>query len=102
MSRVYKEQPFAKDFAKECWECQGNLLQCFINFYPRMKMLDHQLHDSNVHTFQCVFAIHQMKGTSFVHQGAMGFKIYVGIAFGFSTYLQKDSEPCRVSFSINF
>jgi hypothetical protein len=55
-------------------------------------MLDHQLHDSNVHTIQCVFAIHQMKGTWFVHWGAMGFKIYVGIAFGFSTYLQKDSD----------
>jgi hypothetical protein len=25
--------------------------------------------DLDVHTFQCVFTIHEMKGTSFVHQG---------------------------------
>jgi hypothetical protein len=66
-----------------------------------MKMLDHQLHDSNFHTFQCVFAIHQMKGTSFVHRGSMGFKIYVGIAFGFSIYLKNDSESCRAFFFFN-
>jgi len=48
-----------------------------------------------------VFAIHQMKGTSFVHRGSMGFKIYVGIAFGFSIYLQKDSESCRAFFFFN-
>ncbi len=33
MSRVYKTQSFAKDFAKECWECQGNLLRRFIKLF---------------------------------------------------------------------
>jgi hypothetical protein len=76
MSRVYKVQPFVRTLPRVLGMSRKLAKRFYPFFYSRMKMLHYQLHDSNVHTFQCVFAIHQRKGISFVHQGSMGFNIY--------------------------